>query len=121
MKSFIPLEKDIKEAILSFLHSKKIFCWPNDSTGIYDPVRKVFRKKQSKFWIKGVPDILGVLPCGSFLGIEVKRPQVGKMSPDQERFRNRVVENNGYCIVAHSVKEVESWYWQYIELQGDEE
>jgi hypothetical protein len=53
---------------------------------------------------KGISDILGIYK-GQFLAIEVKRPG-GRMSPDQEKFIDRVNQEGGIGFVAYSVDDV---------------
>lgn len=97
-----PLEKDIQRDILAYLKLRKIMAWRNQTTGIYDTKRKTFRANQT---MKGVPDILGILPNGQFLGIEVKRPG-GKLSAEQQMFGAYARLAGAKCFVATSVKEV---------------
>lgn len=65
--------------------------------------------------LRGVPDIIGILPPhavldgepvgGHFLGIEVKRP--GKaLSPDQAHWQERAAENGGVALCVHSLGEL---------------
>lgn len=106
LKSHLP-EKVIENQILSFLAFKNIFAWKNQSIGVFDPVRKIYRKSTNRFHIKGVSDILGVLPGGKFLAIEVKS-QVGRVSPEQKAFLERVNLDGGLGFVARSVNDVEA-------------
>lgn len=72
--------------------------WRNNTAGIYDINRKVFRKNPALK--KGVSDILGVIPgSGRLLAIEVK---IGsdKLSPEQHLFLNDVRDRNGSAFVA---------------------
>lgn len=94
----------IEKQIFLYLRSKKIFCWKNYSTGVFNPVTKTFRKK-SKNSINGVSDILGCLPDGRFLAIEVKSAK-GKTTPYQDLFLKGVELNNGVSLVAKSVDDV---------------
>lgn len=99
-------EKVIQAQILSFLQFIGVFAWRNQSTGVYDPSRKVFRRPMSKHQIKGVSDILGILPNGQFLAIEVKSA-TGYASPDQKAFIERIEANGGVSMIARSMVEVE--------------
>lgn len=97
----------IKNAILSWLSSHPdIFAFPIDSTGIYDPVKKIFRKKHSIYHIKGVSDILGIYK-GRPLAIEVKS-KTGRLSDEQKYFLRRFEAAGGIAIVARSVQDVEN-------------
>ena len=53
---------------------------------------------------KGVADIVGCLPDGTFLGIEVKRPNA-KPTALQKAWMTDKRQNNAICFVAHSVDE----------------
>lgn len=58
--------------------------------------------------MKGVPDIIGIMPDGSgrFLGIEVKAPG-GQQSAPQILFERRCGRAGGIYILAKSVEDVE--------------
>lgn len=100
-----PSESMIKEAILTYLWYQKIFCWNNESVGIYDAKHRAYRKKNSRFQLKGVADILGIF-SNRFLAIEVKSKE-GRLSDDQEAFLNMVSKQGGISFVARSVDDVE--------------
>ena len=53
----------------------------------------------------GVPDIVGILADGRFLGIEVKTAR-GKLSPHQERFIANINDSGGLGFVARDVETV---------------
>ena len=99
-------ESAIEAQIFLYLRSCKIFCWKNYSLGVYNPVTKTFRKKSIN-GLNGVSDILGILPDGKILAIEVKSLK-GKPTPSQTSFLERVTENNGVAFVARSVADVKS-------------
>ena len=99
-----PLERDIQRAILQYLKLRKIFAWRNQTTGIYDQKRKTFRANQT---MKGVPDILGILPGGRFLGIEVKRPG-GKLSPEQEQFKIDAIGTGAFYVKATCIEDLKA-------------
>lgn len=97
-------EKDIQNAILDYLAHCPGRYWANNNTGTYDPVKKCFRRTPRHF-IAGVSDIIGVLPDGTFVAIEVKTPK-GRLSESQKIFLNNIQECNGIAFVARSVLEV---------------
>ena len=99
------IENDIQYSIVEFLRSKKIFCWRNNTTGVYDPVSKNFRRP-GKHTLSGIGDILGVLPNGKFLTIEVKT-KTGTVSENQKTFMANVKNSNGIAFVARSIEDVE--------------
>ena len=102
------LEQEIKNNILEYLMFRRdVFVFPIDSVGIFDPIRKIYRKKNSRFHIKGVSDILGITSKGVFLAIEVKSEK-GAVRPDQKIFLDRISEMGGISFVARSVSDVVS-------------
>ena len=97
-------EKQIEEAILDYLQRSGIFCWKNP-TGATKHVDKYGRERWMRYGKKGSSDIIGLLPGGRFLAIEVKSKS-GILSPEQEEFLQQVNEKGGVGIVARSVDEV---------------
>lgn len=102
-----PLEKEIQESILHYLSLKGIFAWPNKTQGTYDSKIGKFRKPTSRFWKKGVLDILGITPSGRFFSIEVKRPKTGVVSAEQRDFIAQISARGGIAFVATSIEDVE--------------
>lgn len=96
-------EKQIENNILCFLEFVGIYAWKNQSVGIYDPVKKIYRKSNNRFHKKGVADILGIID-GKFLAIEVKTPK-GTISPEQRVFITKINESGGVAFVARSVQQ----------------
>lgn len=95
-----PLEKIIQRQILEWLRYKKVFCWKQNNVGIRKPDGGFIPASTV-----GVPDILGIVKGGKFLGIEVKRSG-GKPSPAQTDFLENIKRNGGIAIVATSLEEV---------------
>lgn len=99
-------EKQIENSILDYLSLiPNCFAWKNQTTGLYDPTKKVFRKSHSKHLINGVSDILGIYQ-GKMLAIEVKRPSNKKRTPAQNAFINSIVEKGGIAFYATSIDDV---------------
>ena len=96
------LESAIQKKILHWLGYRGIFAWTNKTQGTFDPKRGAFRKTNQ---LKGVPDILGVLPDGRFLGIEVKR-KGNKPTQEQLDFIHKANLKGALCFVAYSVEDV---------------
>ncbi len=63
------------------------------------------RRGGVSFGIKGAPDIVGILPGGRFLAIEVKGPG-GKASAEQVAFLAEITERGGLAFVAFSIDDV---------------
>ena len=102
-------ESQIVSACLELLAYKNILAFRVNNTGIFDPSKKVFR---SFHGMKGVSDILGILPklytgrSGVFFSCEVKR-EGGVISEAQRAFIQEVANHGGIAIVVHSVEELE--------------
>ncbi len=99
-------EKLIENQILHYLFRRGIFAWKNQSVGVFDPVKRIYRKSNNPFHIKGVSDILGILNDGRLLAIEVKTEK-GRASPEQQLFIQKIKDRGGIAFVARSVYDVE--------------
>lgn len=99
------LEKQIQNLILSWLSAQpNCMTWQNDSVGIWDAKKGIYRLPHGPFRKKGVADILG-LYRGYFLAIEVKT-KTGKVSLEQNEFIAQVVKHGGIAFVARSLEDV---------------
>lgn len=97
-----PLETQVLRACLDYLSYRGIFHWRANQGAIPLPGGG-FRRFVG---MKGISDILGVLPGGRFLAIECKRPG-GRESPSQVEFQERVVSLGGVAMCVSSVEELE--------------
>jgi penicillin-binding protein-related factor A (putative recombinase) len=105
-KALAPTEKEIEKSILQYLEFlPECVAWKNQSSGLFDPTKKVFRKAKSKYLINGVSDILGIYQ-GKFLAVEVKRPTNKKRTVEQNNFINMININGGIAFYASSIDEV---------------
>ena len=92
------IETELQKEILQYLKLRNIFCWRNNA-GL------IIKGRVIQMSPAGSPDIVGVLPDGRFLGIEVKLP--GKnLNDKQVEFLAKLKDNHAFVIVAHSVEEV---------------
>lgn len=98
-------ESVIEQQIFHYLRGRGIICFKSIQAGFFDPVRKTFRKQNSPYFRKGVSDILGLLPDGRFMAIEVKS-RYGKVSPEQNQFIYDVNKSGGIAFIARSVQDV---------------
>ncbi len=103
-------ETAIQKAILQYLQIRQIFAWRQNNGAVYDPTRRAFRSGSSR---KGVPDIIGILPGGRALLIEVKTP-TGKASPEQAAFHDIARRLGALVIVARRVADVTAVLEAYI-------
>lgn len=98
-------EQQIKNQILLWLnYQNNGFFWPNNSMGVFDPVKKFYRKPGGKFNVNGTADILGAW-LGWPVAIEIKSEK-GKQSEDQRLFQIRFEEAGGIYILARSLDDV---------------
>ena len=98
-------ENEVQNSILDLLSYQGIKAWRNNSISPFDKASQKYRRK-SKWDINGVPDILGILPDGKFLGIEVKKDSSSKPSPDQKNFIMEAVGLNAVVFVAWNNSQV---------------
>ena len=106
-------EADIKREIYQFLLLHGIFCWIQNQGGYAGEYKGKKRFIHFTRGVKGVSDILGCLPDGRFLAIEVKAAK-GKLSVDQEKFLRKIHCMGGTAFVAHGITDVEEYlktYW----------
>jgi hypothetical protein len=86
-----PKESEIKRSVRKYLALRGIFNW---------------NQWQGQFSVKGVPDIVGIIPgSGKLLGIEVKCPGK-KPRPEQQAFLDEIKRNGGIAFVVTSVEEL---------------
>lgn len=91
-------EFEIRDQIVEFLEKKGIYCWKD---------RQLVSKpgKGTSVKARGVPDILGWLKDGTFLGIEVKTEK-GRIRPEQDAFIERASKDGCMVFVARSLEDV---------------
>lgn len=93
-------EKQIETEILTQLNRlEHTFCWKNHTMGVYDPMRRTFRKL-SGFAIRGVSDILGIHK-GRMICLEVKSAK-GRLRPEQKEFLDKMTSLGAVCGVVRS-------------------
>jgi hypothetical protein len=103
------LEKDIERGILHYLSSiPMIKVWKQNTVGVFDPIRKTFRKPNSPYIIKGISDIMGIAGiAGRMIAIEVKTPaRRNNLSDDQKIFLDMINLFGGIAFVATSIEDV---------------
>lgn len=94
-------ESELKSEVIRLLKLKGIFCWNNRNVGVYNP-------KTGKYIpspVRGVPDIIGVLPNGRMIAIEVKTRR-GQLTVYQKEFLMQLEHNNALVGVVRSIEDV---------------
>jgi len=104
-------EHELQNMILHFLNLQPdFFAWRNQSVGIYDEKKRIFRKR-GKFEINGISDILGIHSSGRFIAIEVK--STGKtehaLSKEQKAFILKINKMGGAATWASTFEKVEGF------------
>jgi len=88
----------VKEEIVVYLNRHPRVGWFHVMrTGMAD-----YNGRKVPFGSVGMPDIIGQMTDGRFLGIEVKAGK-NTTSPAQEKFLQKIKRNNGVAIVAWSI------------------
>ena len=98
-------EGAVRNQVCLYLRTKGVFFFLHDSVGIFDPKTKRFRRNTSPYRIKGVADILGILPGGRFLAIELKSA-TGTLTKEQKSFLEAINANGGVAFMARSIEDV---------------
>jgi hypothetical protein len=98
---------DLTEAVKRYLILRGIFCWRNNTVGVYDPVRKVYRLNKGQ--LRGVADILGIMPDGTFIAVEIKTGR-DRLSEYQIAYREEVRNHNAIYIEAHTIDDVINYF-----------
>ncbi len=84
----IPLERTITDSILRWM--KGAGYWAVKIHG-------------AAYQTSGLPDIIAIDRKGRFVGLEVKRPVVGKVTDLQKRTLENINLGGGYAVVVRSV------------------
>lgn len=93
-----PETKIVHDCML-VLQTHHIFAWRNNTGATWMNGRPVF------YGLKGSSDIIGLLPDGRFLAVEVKSSG-GKQSDSQKSFERGVVNNHGVYLLVHTAGEL---------------
>ncbi len=101
-----PRETDLCNACLQLLRLRGIYAWRQNVSGI-----KRRDRAGREFWaapgLRGVADLIGVLPGGKFLAVETKTA-AGKLSPEQAAFLDNIRAAGGVAVVIRSLDELVS-------------
>ena len=97
-------EQAIQKSIIEYLHSVGIFCWRN-----FNGAMRVQGGRRVKSLANGSPDVLGVLPCGVMLGIEVKKNSKAKRRPAQVKWVIDAQASGAMVFFAHNLETVKHY------------
>ncbi len=99
-----PLEAAVLRACLDYLQLRRILCWRSNNAAVRRKDR-AGREWYQFSGLRGVPDILGVLPGGRLLAVECKRPG-GKPTPEQDAFLQAVRAAGGLALLVDDVRQL---------------
>ena len=111
-----PSEKQIENQILNWLGWKNIYAWKVKTTATYSKRLGRFLKPD-KLYRTGISDIIGILPNGRLLAIEVKSLK-GRPQENQVVFMNEIKARGGLAFIARSVEDVEYHLESYTKHSG---
>ncbi len=101
-----PRETDLVNACLTLLKLRGIYSWRQNMSGI-----KRRDRAGREFWaapgMRGVSDILALLPGGRLFAIETKSA-TGKLTAEQQAFQDAVNHAGGYAVVVRDVSDLVS-------------
>jgi hypothetical protein len=99
-------ETALVKGCLEYLKLKRIMAWRMNSGGAIPIVSAKYGRRAVYLGPKGLSDIIGMLPGGRFLAVEVK---VGrkKPTPAQSEFLSWVNDAGGLGVVVWSLEELE--------------
>lgn len=103
-------EKGIENVILKYLNLKGCFAFKVNTMGVFDPIRKIYRKNNNPYIHRGTSDILGVYK-GQMFAIEVKTPETKtRVSEYQSLFLERVIQHGGIGCVLYDLNGAVSFF-----------
>jgi hypothetical protein len=94
-------ENRVKAEVLKYLKLRQIKAWSNPSGAV-----RIRPNKFMSFGLKGSADILGCLPDGRFLAVEVKAAH-GRLSPEQRQFLEDIKALGGLAVMVRGWKELD--------------
>lgn len=95
-------EIDIQWLVKAEAEKYGAYVWRNNTGGMYDATGRFVRYGLCV----GSSDLIGLLPDGRFLAIEVKMP--GKNpTKDQQKFMQWVCDKQGVAFVARNIEDVQ--------------
>jgi hypothetical protein len=96
----------LKRLVISDLKSRGHLAWGNNTMGVWDPRKKVFRKNQDRSAI-GTADIVCCLKGGLYLELEVKADR-DKQSAAQEWHERDVCATGGMYFVIKEFRDYQN-------------
>lgn len=89
---------ELTQQIIKFIFDEGGYAWRNNTMGVYDQKRRIYRTAPKK----GVSDVLGLFK-GRFVAVEVKIGR-DKLSPEQSGFLKNINHYGGIAMVAKDIE-----------------
>jgi hypothetical protein len=99
-------ESEVLRGILGYLSAMRIIAW-RQNTGAVKTPGTTGRDRFVRYGFPGLPDVIGVLPGGRALFIEVKKPG-GRVRPEQRAFLDAATRAGAVAFVAYSMDDVDA-------------
>jgi len=96
---------ELTDEIIRYLKSIGGMGYRLNSQGQFDPKQGRWRPGGQK---RGLPDVIGLLPDGRFIGIEIKIGR-DKMNEFQLLRKNEIINSNGYYFIARDLNSFKSY------------
>jgi hypothetical protein len=118
LKAIDASESEIQAAIVRYLAVDRRVAWVERfNVGAVESTDARGKRRFVRFAFKGCSDLLGQLASGHFLAIECKT-RIGRLTPEQRAFLDRVTSAGGLGIVARSVDDVKAAIDQFTRGQN---
>lgn len=95
-------ENKVVDSCIKWSFAHGCYVWRNN-TGAYKPEGT---NRYIRYGLSGSSDIIGLTQSGRFIGVECKWGK-NKLTENQEKFRDRIVGNNGIYVTAYSIDDLE--------------
>jgi hypothetical protein len=101
-------ESEVLDSVGDYLTRKKHFFFRTNNAPTFQPTGQgSFRiRRQSKYSMNGVPDIILINSVGQFVGLEVKTV-IGKQSDEQKLFEQRCKEKFAQYHIIRSIDDLQ--------------
>lgn len=96
-------ESVIQQQVLRYLRARGIVVWKGGG-GAFRLKDAKGKMRYARFGTVGQADLIGLLPGGRLLAIEVKTLK-GRCTPEQRLFLDTIAQQGGAAMVVHSVAE----------------
>jgi len=114
-RKWFPSEGIVQKQILDWLSYKrsKYKFWRNNTIGVWDQARGVYRKNKSKYHENGIGDIIVIVaPHGIHVEIEVKS-KYGVQSDNQKQHQKDIEAVGSLYCLAYSVEDVALFFQKH--------